>query len=133
MLLLQAVECVKKHPVWYSVVCTSAITDDSQDSIMCDSCLIGHHFMCTSLRQRPKSRVWFCHVCRTVYHAAWPLSIDGLFTVTLVDITCTSMKGTARPITLSPQKRRGIQPNVHVVAQHMNTYTHSRVFIYSYT
>ena len=47
---------------------------------------------------------------------AWPLIRDGLFTVTLVDITCTSMKGTARPITLSPQKRRGIQPNVHVVA-----------------
>ena len=48
--LLQAVECVK-HPVWYSVVCTSAITDNSQDSIRYDSDLIGHHFTCTSLRQ----------------------------------------------------------------------------------
>ena len=37
--LLQVVECVKKHPMWYSVVCTSGS--------------------------------------------------DGLFTVTLVDITCT--------------------------------------------
>ena len=62
--ILQAVECVKKHPVWYCGACTSAIMDDSEDSIMCDSCLIWHHFACTSLRQRPKSKVWFCHTCR---------------------------------------------------------------------
>ena len=31
LLLLQTVECVKKHPVWYCGVCTSAIMDDSED------------------------------------------------------------------------------------------------------
>ena len=43
-----------------------AIRDDSQDSIMCDSCLIWHHFTCTILWQSPKSRVCFCHTCCTV-------------------------------------------------------------------
>ena len=61
--LLHVVEAVKKTPVWYCGRCTNSISDDTENSIMCDSCLVWYHFKCTGIKQSPKSKVWFCRFC----------------------------------------------------------------------
>lgn len=61
--LLHVVEAVKKTPVWYCGRCTKSISDDTENSIMCDSCLVWYHFKCTAIKQSPKSKMWFCRSC----------------------------------------------------------------------
>lgn len=63
--LLQVVSEVKKQPVWYCGRCTKAICDETESSIVCDSCLVWYHFMCSGLKQRPKSKMWFCRSCHS--------------------------------------------------------------------
>jgi len=43
--------------------CARPIDDDEEDSIQYDSCLVWYHFRCVSLKQRPKTTVWFCRPC----------------------------------------------------------------------
>ena len=64
--LLHVVEAVKKHPVWYCGRCTNSISDDTENSIICDSCLVWYHFKCTGLEKTPKSKLWFCRSCHVL-------------------------------------------------------------------
>ena len=57
------VKTIKKNPVYYCGSCAQPIDDDEEDFIQCDSCLVWYHFRCVSLKQRPKTTVWFCRPC----------------------------------------------------------------------
>ena len=57
------VDTIRKHPVWYCGRCTKAICDETENSIVCESCLTWFHFHCMSLKQRPKCKEWFCRGC----------------------------------------------------------------------
>ena len=57
--VVHVTELVKDHAVWYCGTCTRSITDETEDSIVCESCLMWYHFECASIRSNPKSRKWF--------------------------------------------------------------------------
>ena len=44
------------NPVWYCGLCLEPINDESESSIICDSCLTWYHFHFKSF---PKTRFWF--------------------------------------------------------------------------
>lgn len=66
MAVLQVMESIKKYTVWYCGRCACSISDDTEDSIVCDCCLVWYHFKCTGIRQSPKCRVWFCRSCHAL-------------------------------------------------------------------
>ena len=37
--------------------------DDTESSIICDSCLTWFHFSCLNMKKQPKYKVWFCRLC----------------------------------------------------------------------
>ena len=39
------------------------INDDSESSIICDSCLTWYHFQCANISTNPKRKIWFCRDC----------------------------------------------------------------------
>lgn len=39
-----------------------------EDSLPCDRCLLWTHFVCASLKSRPKNRNWFSKSCRINTH-----------------------------------------------------------------
>lgn len=47
---MHVTELVKDHAVWYCGTCTRSITDETEDSIVCESCLIWYYFECTGIR-----------------------------------------------------------------------------------
>ena len=50
--------------VW---ICHTCLHDlHSEESILCDSCLLWFHFRCVGLTKSPKLKKWFCRAC----HAA---------------------------------------------------------------
>ena len=58
----------KKEQQKYSCsVCSSEISDESQESIACERCLSWFHFSCTSIKSAPKKRNWFCSGCKIKY------------------------------------------------------------------
>ena len=59
------VEVIRKKPIWYCGRCTCQIKDETQSSVICESCLTWFHFSCLSLKQPPKAKMWFCRTC---YH-----------------------------------------------------------------
>ena len=61
--LSQVMELKKRDTMWYCGRCDCPIMDSSENSIVCDCCLVWYHFKCIGLRQSPKSRVWFCRSC----------------------------------------------------------------------
>ena len=61
--LTQVLEVVRKNAVWYYGTCSKVINDDTENSVVCDSCLSWFHFNCVALRKRPKSKQWFCLYC----------------------------------------------------------------------
>ena len=40
------VNMIRKSPVWYCGRCTKAICDETENSIVCESCLMWFHFVC---------------------------------------------------------------------------------------
>ena len=66
---LQAVvKVIRKRPVWYCGRCTHRIKDETQSSVICESCLTWFHFLCLGLKQPPKAKMWFCRSC---YGECW--------------------------------------------------------------
>lgn len=63
MVIKEVVNSLSKNPVWYCGRCTNPISDETQSSVVCDSCLCWYHFTCLNLKQPPKSKVWFCRSC----------------------------------------------------------------------
>lgn len=61
--VLKLVENKKKCHQWKCRICNWNLLDN--DSIACDSCLLWYHLGCSKLKKRPKTRFWFCGVCRT--------------------------------------------------------------------
>lgn len=61
--LLSIMKSVEEHPVWYCGRCSCSISDETENSVVCDSCLVWYHFKCTGLKQSPKLRLWFCRSC----------------------------------------------------------------------
>lgn len=57
------VDVIKRHPVWYCGQCSLPISDETEDSVVCDSCLVWHHFKCLGLQNSPRVSVWFCRSC----------------------------------------------------------------------
>ena len=62
----QVLEVVKRNPVWFCGNCARRIDDDTESSIICESCLSWFHFDCVGLKKSPKSRQWFCRQCHIV-------------------------------------------------------------------
>lgn len=61
MLVEDVVKHKKKKMVW---TCHSCFHDlHTEQSIVCDSCLLWFHFKCVGLTRLPKSRNWFCRSC----------------------------------------------------------------------
>lgn len=67
--VVQVCDMMKQHAVWYCGACTRSINDDTQDSIVCEACLMWFHFDCVGVRSKPKSRKWFCNFCHSFSHA----------------------------------------------------------------
>ena len=44
------VDTIRKGPVWYCRRCTMAICDETENSIVCESCLMWFHFVGVSLK-----------------------------------------------------------------------------------
>ena len=65
--ITSVVEAIRVNPVWYCGRCTNPILDETESSIVCDSCLMWFHFKCLNLKQSPKSTVWFCRSCYAEY------------------------------------------------------------------
>ena len=59
----QVLEVVKKNPAWFCGSCAKEIDDNTEDSIICDSCLSWFHFNCLGLKKPPKIKEWFCRQC----------------------------------------------------------------------
>ena len=57
------VKILQKNPIWNCGRCTHQIIDETQSSVVCENCLTWYHFTCLSLKQPPKSKVWFCRSC----------------------------------------------------------------------
>ena len=57
------VAVIANNPCYFCGRCTNPIDDDTEDSILCDSCLIWYHYQCMNTRNKPKSKNWFCHSC----------------------------------------------------------------------
>lgn len=53
---------IRSNPVWNCITCNKQIHSEEQ-SIACDSCLLWYHFSCATLKQTPKSHIWFCKSC----------------------------------------------------------------------
>ena len=53
---------LKDNPLWYCGRCGKPIDDDTESSIICDSCLTWFHFSCLNMKKQPKY-VWFCRLC----------------------------------------------------------------------
>ena len=61
----QVLQVVKRNPVWFCGSCAKRINDDTDSSIICESCLSWFHFDCVGLTNPPKARQWFgcqCHL-----------------------------------------------------------------------
>ena len=61
--VMNVVESMKKNAVWFCGSCTKSICDDTENSIVCESCLTWFHFECVSLKKHPKCKQWFCRKC----------------------------------------------------------------------
>ena len=61
--LTQVLEVVRKNAVWYYGTCSKVVNDDTENSVVCDSCLSWFHFNCVALKTCPKSKQWFCLYC----------------------------------------------------------------------
>lgn len=48
---------------WMCSICYHDLPEDQ--SIVCDSCLLWHHFKCCGITKRPKTKTWFCRRCIT--------------------------------------------------------------------
>ena len=51
--VLHVVDVVKIHSVPYCGRCITVISDESESSVRCDSCLNWLHFKCASIKQKP--------------------------------------------------------------------------------
>ncbi len=60
------VAVLSKNTTWHCGRCTQPISDETEDSIACDCCLMWFHFKCVGLKQSPKSKVWVCRQCNAV-------------------------------------------------------------------
>ena len=63
MAIQSVVAVLRDNPVWYCGRCTKPINDDSESSIICDSCLTWYHFQCANISTNPKRKIWFCRDC----------------------------------------------------------------------
>ena len=61
--LESVVAAIAKTPRYFCGRCTNPIDDDTEDSILCDSCLIWYHYQCVNIKKKPKSKHWFCRSC----------------------------------------------------------------------
>ena len=59
----QVLEVVKRNPVWFCGSCAKKINDDTDNSILCESCLSWFHFNCVGLKTSPKAKKWYCRQC----------------------------------------------------------------------
>ena len=57
------VAAVIDNPCYYCGRCTKPIRDETDNSILCDSCLIWYHYKCVNIKKQPKSKHWFCRSC----------------------------------------------------------------------
>lgn len=64
--LLDVVEPVKREIVWFCVRCKNVISNDEEDSIVCESCLTWFHLRCTGLKKVCKVSKWFCRQCNSL-------------------------------------------------------------------
>lgn len=54
----------KQKMVWACTTCNRDL--HSEPSIICDLCLLRHHFSCVALSKNPKGKTWFCRSCHLV-------------------------------------------------------------------
>ena len=59
---------MKSNPVWYCGQCSGRIDNNTEESIVCDSCLNWNHFDCANIKTRPKCKFWFCSSCNKQKH-----------------------------------------------------------------
>ena len=64
LLLEKTLQLKLKNIIWTCNICNHDL--HSEASILCDSCLLWHHFKCVALKRQPKSKVWFCRNCHFV-------------------------------------------------------------------
>lgn len=48
---------------WYYFVCNHDLS--SIPSIGCDCCLNWYHFACVGVKSKPKSKLWYCSICKS--------------------------------------------------------------------
>ena len=57
------VTAIATNPYYFCGRCTNPINDDTENSILCDSCLIWYHYRCVNIKKQHKSKHWFCRSC----------------------------------------------------------------------
>ena len=55
------VAAMATNPCYLYERCTNPINDDTENSILCDSCLIWYHYRSVYIKKQPKSKHQFCH------------------------------------------------------------------------
>ena len=51
------------NPCYLYERCTNPINDGTENSILCDSCLIWYHYRSVYIKKQPKSKHQFCYSC----------------------------------------------------------------------
>lgn len=64
MLVEDVIQRKSDNMMWICHTCSHDL--HSEESIICDSCLLWFHFRCVGLTKSPKLKIWFCRAC----HAA---------------------------------------------------------------
>lgn len=60
-LLTEVVQQKRNKPVFICRTCSHNL--DESSSIVCDHCLLWSHLKCVGLKDRPKTKFWYCRNC----------------------------------------------------------------------
>ena len=63
MVVEDVIQRKSKNMVWTCQTCLHDL--HSEESIICESCLLWFHFRCVGLTKLPKLKNWFCRACYT--------------------------------------------------------------------
>ena len=53
------IAAIATNPCYFCGRCTNPINDDTENSFLCDSCLIWYHYRCVNIKKQPNSKHCF--------------------------------------------------------------------------
>ena len=63
--VLHVTKAKTENHLWLCGICQNEIDDEKGNSVACENCLRWFHLSCAGLTHEPKSKHWFCGVCKS--------------------------------------------------------------------